>query len=497
MNRKNASLAVAVSSTCFLTYLIFWSGHQYSIDGMVMFNYAKSLIFQHSWVISPPMHWNGQDISVSKWAIGMTFAYIPLLWLFSHTLFGNYAGYTTIPYDPKINFNSQLLQNNSYLSVSLLNPLITAITVGLLYLLSRELGLTKRQAVTVSFIFGLLSPAAVYAKFDFSQPLASLFIILAILLINRGLNHANLRLWIGAGFSMGLAILARNELLLVLCPVVILVIFLSRKLLKIQTDLYLSHILPSFLVPVVIMVAVNQYINYQRFQSWTALGYNLGNGFQINVISFGRALLGILLSPGRGLFIFFPFGLLAFLILPAMIKKTIYLLISGLLFSAIIFYSLWGEWSGGISWGPRFLIPFLPYCTLLGFMGYDWLQSHWRLPANIVLFITTLIGGIFTLQGLLFNFLGFYGDIHLTDAQIINGNYNFQLAFSPIFAGWNQLLKPLQYDIFWIQSAMRWNGNVRWVFVVILIAFAGAAFFWFYNLSHKPVVDDSGVIEKL
>jgi 4-amino-4-deoxy-L-arabinose transferase-like glycosyltransferase len=494
MHSKSVFFALAITFTCFLTYLVFWSGHQYSIDGMVMFNYAKSLVFQHSWVISPPIHWNGLDISVSKWAIGMTFAYIPFLWFFSHTLFAHYAGYTAIPYDPKLDFNSELLQNNSYLSVSLLNPIITAITAGLLYLLSRELGLSKRQALIVSFIFGVLSPAAVYAKFDFSHPLSSLFIILALLLINRGFNQVKIRSWIGAGFSVGLAFLARNELILVLCPVIILVLIISPKLFKIQNDFNLFQIIPAFFIPVVIMVAGNQYINYQRFHLWTSLGYNLGSGFQINVFSMVKAVWGNLFSPGRGLFIFFPFGLLAFLILPTLIKKPIYLLIAGMVFSAVIFYSLWGEWSGGISWGPRFLIPLLPYCTLLGFMGYDWLKSHWRLPANIALFTTTMIGGIFTLQGLLFNFLSFYGDIHLTNAQIINGDYNFQLASSPIFAGWNQLLKPHQYDIFWIQSAMRWNGNIRWVFIVIVLAFIGTACFWFYSLTHEPPDDYSGVI---
>lgn len=497
MDRKNASLAIVITFTCFLTYLVFWSGHQYSIDGMVMFNYAKSLIFQHSWLISPPIHWNGLDISVSKWAIGMTFAYIPFLWFFSRTLLGHYAGYTTIPYDPKLEFNSALLQNNSYLSVSLLNPLITAITAGLLYLLSRELGLSKRQAVTVSFIFGVLSPAAVYAKFDFSQPLASLFIILAILFINRGLNQAKIRPWVAAGFFAGLAILARNELIIILCPAVMLVIIFSPKLLKKQNHLNIYRILPAFLVPIVIMVAVNQYVNYQRFHLWSSLGYSLGSGFQINVFSILKAILGNLFSPGRGLFIFFPFGLLAFLVLPVLIKKSIYLLITGMVFSAVIFYSLWGEWSGGISWGPRFLIPFLPYCTLLGFMGYDWLKSHWRLPANIALFTTTMIGGIFTLQGLIVNFLGFYGDLGLTDAQIISGDYHFQLASSPIIAGWNQLLNPHQYDIFWIQSATRWNGNIRWVFIVIALAFVGVACFWFYRLTHELTDDYSGVIEEI
>ncbi len=169
-----------------------------------------------------------------------------------------FSRYTSIPYDPDVEFNSQLLQNSSYLSVSLLNPLITAITAGLLLIFSIELGFTKRQAAAISLVFGILSPAAVYAKFDFSQPLASLFLLLALFLINRALTRLTIGYWAAAGFSLSLAGLARTEMNLLLYPIIVLVIAFRSKSLSSRSGVNWFWILLAFTVPVFIMIAINQ-----------------------------------------------------------------------------------------------------------------------------------------------------------------------------------------------------------------------------------------------
>jgi hypothetical protein len=89
----------------------------------------------------------------------------------------------------------------------------------------------------------------------------------------------------------------------------------------------------------------------------------------------GRAVLtafaGLLLSPGRGLFVFFPLALYAPAALYRMSADTRHAQWAGLLGSLIVlhvaFFSFWPGWSGGNSWGPRFLVPIVPFVTLLAF----------------------------------------------------------------------------------------------------------------------------------
>jgi hypothetical protein len=491
--REKIYLTFVITITCFLTYLVFWSGHHYSIDGIVMFNYAKALIFQHSWVMSPPIHWNGMDISVSKWAIGMSLAYVPLLWFFAGTIFRYHPGYTNIPYDPSIEFNSQLLQNTSYLSVSLLNPLFTAITAGLSFIFVQELGFTKRQAIAISLIYGVLSPAAVYAKFDYSQPLSSLFLLLSIILLNHGVINFKYTYLVGAGISLGLSALARTEIGLMTYPVIVLALIWNNNLLRNHDNFDLLRSLSAFSIPIILMMTVTQFINYQRFHSLTAVGYNFGNDFGIDIIKFVKAFWGNLFSPGRGLFIHFPLALLTLVVIPKIHKKFVYVVVAGLLVISLIFYSCWVEWSGGISWGPRFMIPFLPYWTILGFIGYNKLKSHRQAIAKYLLVITTFIGGIFTTQGLLFNFLDFYSKLQLSTEQIVKGNYNFQIASSPIFADWSKLLQPQEYDIFWIQSYSHWKGSIKWWLIITVISLAIITSLWLIYLFHNENGETSKV----
>src|SRR5258706_1229439 len=43
----------------FAYYLLTLGGHQYSIDGIVAFQTAKSLLFRHAMLLDPPVHWCG------------------------------------------------------------------------------------------------------------------------------------------------------------------------------------------------------------------------------------------------------------------------------------------------------------------------------------------------------------------------------------------------------------------------------------------------------
>ena len=173
--------------TCSVVYFIFWSGHHYSVDGVVMFEYAKALLFKGSLFIDPPLIW-GTRFVTSKWPIGLSILYMPVLAILASTVFRGDPHIFTIPNDPSSVYSSSLFFNRPYMYSAWINPLVTALTAVLVFSLGLSLGLTKRQSCIAALIFGLFSPAAAYARFDFAQPLASLLLLAAVLFFTQARN---------------------------------------------------------------------------------------------------------------------------------------------------------------------------------------------------------------------------------------------------------------------------------------------------------------------
>ena len=51
-----------------------------------------------------------------------------------------------------------------------------------------------------------------------------------------------------------------------------------------------------------------------------------------------------------------------------------------MLLTALYFvvYAKWYMWHGGYSWGPRFLVPVIPFVSLVAGAGWDWLAVQRR-----------------------------------------------------------------------------------------------------------------------
>jgi hypothetical protein len=447
-------------------YFLTWSGHHYSIDGIVMFQYAKSLLFDRSFVMDPPVRW-GVDFSAGQWPIGLTLAYIPILEVLSLTIFRGNDAIRQIPYDPDLNYNLELLANRPYRFSSFLNPAITAASAIVLYGLCRQLGFSTKRAVAAALIFGLASPAAVYAKFDFAQPLASFFLMLTFYYFFRSKAQANANYYASGAF-FGLAVLSRPELI-VLSPILIgAAAFASESHSKLDLTRDRIRSVLSLLIPVLVFFFLNQLVNFLKFGSWTSFGYRADSAFTLSPKNIGTALIGNLISPGRGVLLFFPLGIMSILGLKRLFTTGrftagVYI---ALICSSLLMYSAWKDWGGGLSWGPRFFIPLIPYLTLLGISGFSEVSRRYRKPIYGILII---MGLLVTFQGLLFNYHDFYAGLDIPQPVLDQGNYNFLPKNSPILMGWSGLDQPYAFDIYWLTEGIIGSGEVRFV----LVLFAG------------------------
>ncbi len=457
MLNSEKKIKFLVFITCMCFYLVFWNGIQVSVDGIVMFQYAKSLLFNRSVVMEQPVLW-GMEFSVSRWPIGLTLAYIPFLAFFSVIPGIRSPQFFLNPYDPTIDFNKAYFNDYAYQFASLIQPVVTALTAVLVFNLAIEMGLTRKKSIMAALIFGLATPAAVYTRFDYSQPLASFLMLASVVWLLRARNGKKTGLVL-AGFLVGLSGMTRLEMLIIpggfFCLAAFLIPFRfesnqNKKILKGFYNL-------AWLVLPMLFGVVNILIwNELRFGSWSSSGYwGRNNSFVLDPIRNLPALLANLVSPGRGIFLFFPLSVLAVLGLILLVRKDwwVGLLMNGIVIGSWLMYSTWYQWGAGISWGPRFFIPLIPYLCVLSWFGWEGLMRFSRRVRIWLWSILVALGAIATLQGLIFNPLDFYTQVNLTDRMIGDGYYHFNFSMSPIFAGWEFLFDTVRYEIIWFRLA--------------------------------------------
>jgi len=140
-----------------------------------------------------------------------------------------------------------------------------------------------------------------------------------------------------------------------------------------------------------VSVTLFLFYNYLRYGYFLNFGYE-GEGFTGNWLV---GMYGLLFSFGKGLVIFSPLTVLC--ILYFMFKNQemeslpkYYFLTVLISFACyLLVYSKWDMWFGGLCWGPRFLLPFVPLIHLM----FPWLWKSLT-SANKV-----LKGGVFLLMG--------------------------------------------------------------------------------------------------
>jgi len=472
--RKKSGVPLLIFFTCLICYLFFLSGHHYSIDGVVMFQYAKTLLFDHSFTMAPPLIW-GREFVTSKWPIGLTLVYIPILSILSITVFKNNPEISEIPYDPSQSHYPALLNNRPYEYSSFLNPFITALTAVTLYQVCRSMGFSQKKASLVVLVFGLISPSTVYTKYDYAQSLATFFIIVSIYFLIRGFTYDKKNIFF-SGACLGFGVLTRPELIIM--PgffMTGLVYFIAPSIARLPKPSLerLSNVF-WFSVPLIGAIILNQYINYSRFGYWFSTGYQQGSDyFNLNFTHFTNAVLGNLVSPGRGLFVFYPLSLLSMIGIVHLYKRDlrIAILFTSITLGFLVFYSTWNDWGAGISWGPRFLIPAIPGFTVLAFLGFDSLSKtiHLKALPFVILVALLTVGAIVTVQGLVFNFLEFYSKFELSGPMIVGGLYHFRPEYSPIINGWGNLFSPSHFDILLFQRRSEPVYNL----LIMLLSFAG------------------------
>ncbi len=239
---------------------------------------------------------------------------------------------------------------------SLLSPICAALAAGLLYLFTCELFGSPRSGIALAALLALGTMIWPYAKRSWTEmPQTTLLLLAAWLLASMRDRPGGMRP-LFAGFAFG-SVVALRITGIVLLPLFLL--FPAIRPGKSTGPLRTAVLfLAGTLVAVIPLVAVP---NAVRFGSVTGLYRWRTGGF---TTPFLEGFLGLLVSPGESVFLYSPVLIAALFTAAALWRRDrgAFLFAFGIPAALVLLYSSW--WFHAYTWGPRFLIPAVPFLLL-------------------------------------------------------------------------------------------------------------------------------------
>ena len=259
------------------------------------------------------------------------------------------------------------------------NSLFISLTCVVIFCFAFDLYRSKKIAFAVSLIFAVCSFVWPYNTTFWVQPLQALVLIASSFFMYKSLhynssyichyaqsNNKKKGYYLAAlgGLFLGLSVFAHPT------SVILVPGFVAYFILAQRTNKNLKSVV-YFLALLSIILFFVGLVNYLRFGSFTEFGY--GYFASLSTHDGWRGLVGLIVSPGAGLILFFPLAILLPLGFKYMYQKNKALF---LLFAFIIVLN-WLDigtlsfnfeplsWSGGVAWGPRYFVAILPFITLI------------------------------------------------------------------------------------------------------------------------------------
>jgi hypothetical protein len=249
-----------------------------------------------------------------------------------------------------------------------------------------------------------------------------------------------------------------------------------------------------FASPIALATAIN--LAYDIFRYGRPLASPYTGTFQFSTL-LPVGVFGLLLSPGAGLLVYVPVVIVGAFGAAALFRRwpRVALLIAALLAVRLGFYGQWFGWDGGITWGPRFLVPMVP----LLFVPIAF-TSRRRLVTGLTVALASVSVGIELL-----NQLVPYGQYYTTVAAALDGAARQACPNCALWQLVQLTTSRLDYDWPYLplhgQLSMLLAGRIDpiWshigVAVPLLVAPIAFVMFRLYRLAGRLDREDAGVAD--
>ncbi|CAG0947635.1 hypothetical protein ANRL1_04362 [Anaerolineae bacterium] len=445
----DSRIAAWLALFLFGIYLLSFSGQLYSQDSLSMFAVTESFVKRGEfntdqlWTLFKARDEIAPDgESYAKYGYGMSLFAAPLYALALHLPFDLGLTQTTL----------------------LTSSIVIALTGALVFLSARRLQFSRDVCIITALLFGLATPAWVYAKQFWSEPYALFTLFAAFYFLQRFRAESRARDALIAGLALGLAMATRvtNAALI---PFFVWYGFVGHPERNAVKSKGAQRGFAWFALMLALIALSIAWYDWARYGNPFATGYRADETFD-NPFLLGA--YGLLFSPGKGLFVYVPFlAALAFSF--AVFARRAWrdtILIFAIFAFYLLTFSLWYYWWGGTNWGPRFLVPTIPFLVLMTAPAIELAKT--KRTFAIVFFALCLLAFFFELLGISIPSLAYRARMMRLSANPEMDTI-FLLPFSPL-VGYFNLLKPSTLDFAWIRVE---SGNVTldWLVIALTLAF--------------------------
>lgn len=320
-------------------------------------------------------------------------------------------------------------------TTTLLSGLATAVTAGLLLSLACELGFPTRVGITLALVLGICSPAWPYTHTFFSEPLVTCCLVLAALSAVRFAQRDQVRWLALMGSALGFALFTRINALAAL-PAFGLYLALTWKARRSPRPLIFRQAAVG-LIPFGAGVGLVLLYNLARFGSLFDFGYRTDNW----QTPFFLGLYGLTLSFGKGLLWYMPPilpGVAGFRSFARQRPPEAWLCLS-LFLGYLLFHSPYTYWEGGWCWGPRLLLPALPFAILP--VGSLLVQQGKKPIVEFSLAAAIVLGFFIQVPAVAGNYARPLQRIYDDSPAEFQNRWLFHPAYSPLIGQWRSLIE--------------------------------------------------------
>ena len=287
-------------------------------------------------------------------------------------------------------------------------PFFTALSVSVLFLICRSFGISLKNSIFVSFIYGLSTMAWAYSQTSLSTPPMIFFVLLGFYFFRNWNTNNFPRYMILSGISFGLAFLTRPDAVFFIIPLFFLILYIIKSR-KEKIKSFLGFIIPTFSA-----YGIFHLISYISIGSSAPTSLN-----SINAVAQGSTsnpvlmnIFGMFFSPGVGLFIFCPVLIAVFVGFFDFYKKNKAqsILLLGFTFMFVYHFGSGDAWHGLNGWGPRYLLPIIPFLLIPIAFSIEKRGTPFKLSLIVLGSLGFFVNLVYLLQDTHWFVWGFFGD---------------------------------------------------------------------------------------